>query len=204
MTKHEWRRWTRAQRRLRRIELLLKTTLAVVVVAAAAVIACVFAAEEPKEPPTPAAEVSAPAESKPAAEPVKAEIKGNDEEEPETAPAPRYNITEEELDIVARVVHSEARGEGFDGQALVAQCILNTAEATGKRPDEVVLEPGQYAAPAAEASEEVIAAVRAVFIDGYQVTDEPIRWFYAYKRCNSAWHESKRHILTYKNHKFFA
>lgn len=198
MTKHEWRRWTRAQRRMRRIELLLKTTLAFVVVATAAIITCVFAVEKPQEPPTPVAEVSTPAERKPTAEPVSAEIEDKQEE------GPRYYITEEELDIVARVVHSEARGEGFDGQALVAQCILNTAEATGKRPDEVVLEPGQYAAPAAEASEEVKAAVRAVFIDGYQVTDEPIRWFYAYKRCTSAWHESKRHVLTYKNHKFFA
>jgi N-acetylmuramoyl-L-alanine amidase len=153
---------------------------------------------EHQEPLTTETEARTPTERKRAVEPVSVEIEGKPEK------APRYNITEEELDIVARVVHSEARGEGFVGQALVAQCILNTAEATGKRPDEVVLEPGQYAAPAAEASEEVKAAVRAVFIDGYQVTPEPIRWFYAYKRCNSAWHESKRHVLTYKNHKFFA
>ena len=40
---------------------------------------------------------------------------------------PRYEITAEELDMVARVVQAEACGEGYDGQALVAQCILNTA-----------------------------------------------------------------------------
>lgn len=121
-------------------------------------------------------------------------------------PAPRYGITEEEFDLVTRVVHAEAQGEGFDGMALVAQCILNTAEATGKRPDAVVLErdPRQYADPADAASEEVIAAVEAVFIDGYQVTEEPIRFFYAPARCTSSWHEnSLEYVGTWGGHRFF-
>lgn len=116
----------------------------------------------------------------------------------------RYELTDAELDIVARVVHAEAQGEGYDGQALVAQCILNTAEATGKRPDAVVLEPKQYATPAAEASEEVIEAVKAVFLDGYEVTDEPVRYFYAPARCASEWHENNlEYVLTHGGHRFF-
>lgn len=117
---------------------------------------------------------------------------------------PRYTLTDSERDIVERVVMSEAAGEGYDGQRLVAQCILNTAEADGMRPDEVVLAPNQYASPAAEASQEVKDAVSAVFDDGDMVTDEPIRWFYAQRYVYSAWHESKRYVLTYKNHKFFS
>ena len=117
--------------------------------------------------------------------------------------ATRYALTDAERDIVERVVMAEAEGEGFDGQRLVAQCILNTAEAMDMRPDEVVLAPNQYASPAAEASQEVKDAVSAVFDDGDMVTDEPIRWFYAQARVYSAWHESKAFVLEYGGHRFF-
>lgn len=119
-------------------------------------------------------------------------------------PEVRYALTDAERDLVERVVMAEAEGEGFDGQRLVAQCILNTAEATDMRPDEVVTAPNQYAAPAEHASEMVMDAVSAVFDNGDMVTDEPIRWFYAPRYVYSAWHESKRYVLTYQNHKFFA
>ena len=117
---------------------------------------------------------------------------------------PRYALTVSERDIVERVVMAEAGGEGFDGQRLVAQCILNTAEAMDLRPDEVVLAPNQYASPAAEASQEVKDAVSAVFDAGDMVTDEPIRWFYNDKLVYSEWHEGKRFVMYFGNHKFFA
>lgn len=116
---------------------------------------------------------------------------------------PRYALTVSERDIVERVVMAEAGGEGFDGQRLVAQCILNTAEAMDLRPDAVVLAPNQYASPAAEASQEVKDAVSAVFDDGDMVTDEPIRFFYAPKYIYSAWHESKEFVLEHGGHRFF-
>lgn len=116
---------------------------------------------------------------------------------------PRYALTVSERDIVERVVMAEAGGEGFDGQRLVAQCILNTAEAMDLRPDEVVLAPNQYASPAAEASQEVKDAVSAVFDAGDMVTDEPIRFFYAPKYIYSSWHESKEFVLEHGGHRFF-
>ena len=153
------------------------------------------------------------AEVTPAPEPVRAEAVHYDPP-PQPMPevdvselestTPRYALTVSERDIVERVVMAEAGGEGFDGQRLVAQCILNTAEAMDMRPDEVVTAPNQYAAPAEHASEMVMDAVSAVFDDGDMVTDEPIRWFYAPRYVDSAWHESKRYVLTYQNHKFFA
>lgn len=117
---------------------------------------------------------------------------------------PRYALTVSERDIVERVVMAEAGGEGYDGQRLVAQCILNTAEAMDLRPDEVVTAPNQYASPANEASQEVKEAVSAVFDDGDMVTDEPIRWFYNDKLVYSEWHEGKRFVMYFGNHKFFA
>ena len=117
--------------------------------------------------------------------------------------ATRYALTDAERDIVERVVMAEAGGEGYDGQRLVAQCILNTAEAMDMRPNEVVTAPNQYAAPAEHASEMVMDAVSAVFDDGDMVTDEPIRWFYAPKYVYSAWHESKEFVLEHRAHRFF-
>lgn len=116
---------------------------------------------------------------------------------------PRYALTVSERDIVERVVMAEAGGEGYDGQRLVAQCILNTAEAMDLRPDAVVLAPNQYASPAAEASQEVKDAVSAVFDAGDMATDEPIRWFYAPRYVYSAWHESKTFVLEHGGHRFF-
>ena len=118
-------------------------------------------------------------------------------------PEVRYALTDAERDLVERVVMAEAEGEGFDGQRLVAQCILNTAEAMDLRPDAVVTAPNQYASPAAEASQEVKDAVSAVFDHGDMATDEPIRWFYAPARVYSAWHESKEFVLEHGGHRFF-
>lgn len=227
MTPREAKRLRRMEHRQRKMELIETITCAALItgiILCAHINAKVEALQAPQTT-TPAA-VDTPVEKKPAQE---AENGQNDqtlpdgvveigeprlacvvlpapepEPEPEPAPAPRYDATEAELAIVARVVTAEAQGEGFDGMALVAQCVLNTAEATGKRPDEVVTEPGQYAAPAKQASAEVIAAVEAVFVDGYQVTTEPIRFFYAPARCYSSWHENKlEYVGTWGGHKFF-
>jgi len=213
-TMHELKRRQRMRERLHRIEVIAIVNLVLTGFAlgffGAYAVDSKAERTETQEPAQVEARETAPAETEAATEPLNAEIEPPVveietavEEEP-AAPAPRYDITPEEFDTVARVVHSEAQGEGFDGMALVAQCVLNTAEATGQRPDAVVLIPGQYAAPAAEASEEVKEAVKAVFIDGYQVTAEPIRWFYAPARCYSAWHEnSLEFVLEHGGHRFF-
>ena len=122
---------------------------------------------------------------------------------PEIVPEARYALTDAERDLVEKVVMSEAAGEGYDGQRLVAQCILNTAEAMDLRPDAVVLAPNQYASPSAEASQEVKDAVSAVFDAGDMASDEPIRWFYAPRYVYSAWHESKVFVLEHGGHRFF-
>ena len=116
----------------------------------------------------------------------------------------RYPLTYEERVIVEAVVAAEARGEDFDGQALVALCILNTAEELGIRPDQVVFTPGQYTAPAYEYRHMVRDAVSEVFDHGYAPTEEPIRFFYAHKRGYSAWHENTLvFILEHGGHRFF-
>ena len=58
-------------------------------------------------------------------------------------PAVRYPLTDAERDVVERVVMAEAGGESFEGQMLVAQCILNAAEKRGVDPSEAVVHESQ-------------------------------------------------------------
>ena len=97
----------------------------------------------------------------------------------------------------------EAKGESYEGKALVAQCILNACLREDIQPSEVRIEY-KYAGWNEAPSDEVKEVVSAVFDDGYQVTSEPILYFYAPKVCNSAWHETQRYVITEGGHKFFA
>lgn len=113
--------------------------------------------------------------------------------------------SEEELDTVERVVMQESGNQPFAGQVAVAQCIKNTATAKGVSAFEVVTQPGQYADPyPGEVNDGVKDAVKQVFVDGYTVTPEPIRYFYAPKYGISSWHETHlEYVMTIDGHRFF-
>lgn len=97
-----------------------------------------------------------------------------------TEPAVRYPLTDAERDVVERVVMAEAGGESFEGQMLVAQCILNAAEKRGVDPSE------------------------AVFDRGETVVDEPILYFYNPALVTSDFHESQIFVIEEGGHRFFA
>ena len=120
-----------------------------------------------------------------------------------SAERPRYNLAGSERDLVERVVMAESGGESYEGQMLVAQCILNACEIDGIRPAETV-KKYVYAKGRPKPIESVIKAVSAVFDKGETVTDEPIVYFYAPKMVKSKFHESQRFVLTEGNHRFFA
>lgn len=140
---------------------------------------------------------------------IKTEVETEPTPTPEPTPMPtpapvHYPLTAEERKDVELTVMAEAGGEDFDGKALVAQCILNTAEALGVSPSAVVHAKGQYAPPAESASDEVKEAVAAVFDNGYTATDECVRYFYAPARCTSEWHENcLEFVLEHGGHRFF-
>lgn len=121
----------------------------------------------------------------------------------EGAPAPYYPLTDEDRALVASVVTAEAGGEDYDGQRLVAQCLLNACLMDGLSPDEAV-EEYQYSAARPEPTESVLEAVSAVFDRHDTVTDEMILYFYAPALCSSDWHESQDFVLEHGGHRFFA
>ena len=122
--------------------------------------------------------------------------------EPEET-APRYALSDEDRDIVERVVMAEAEGESFDGQKLVAQCILTACEKTGLTPSEVVVKYG-YATLRPEPSLMVKTAVADVFDRGELVTEEPVMYFYNPFIVFSRWHETQIFVIEEGGHRFFA
>ena len=114
----------------------------------------------------------------------------------------RYELTAAERDTVERVVMAEAGAEPFEGQIAVAQCILNACEHENMCPDEIVTEY-QYTDKRPDPTDEVKAAVSAVFDDGETVTDREILYFYAPALVESKWHESQTYTMTIGGHRFF-
>ena len=112
-----------------------------------------------------------------------------------------------DFDYVVGVVAAESRGEPYEGQVAVAQCILETSKKRMMTPEEVVKMKNRYASPCKSEDEKnlVINACIDVFIHGEKAIDEPIEYFYS--TCGgfvSDWHENKlEYVATIGNHKFF-
>ena len=121
----------------------------------------------------------------------------------EPTPAPRFELSATERDVVERVVMAEAGGESFEGQMLVAQCILNACEKTGTQPSEVVV-TFKYAPARPDPTDSVREAVAAVFDAGEFITDEPVMFFYNPAKVTSTWHESQTFVIEVGGHRFFA
>ena len=120
-----------------------------------------------------------------------------------TEPAVRYTLTDAERDVVERVVMAEAGGESFEGQMLVAQCILNAAEKRGVDPSEAVV-LYSYTKSRPDPTQRVKDAVAAVFDRGETVVDEPILYFYNPALVTSDFHESQIFVIEEGGHRFFA
>lgn len=114
----------------------------------------------------------------------------------------RYALTDAERLEIAQVLTAEAGGEPFAGKIAVAQCILQTCEDEGIRPDEV-LRVYAYSKRRPEPTQEAIEAVQDVFDFGIVATTEPIKYFYAPALTDSEWHESQIYVMTINGHRFF-
>ena len=108
---------------------------------------------------------------------------------------------------VCAVVAAECRGEPYEGQLAVAQCIRNSAERKMLTPEEVVKLPNRYTDPCTYASdiELVRDACCDVFVHGVSATDEPIEYFYStVGGFVSEWHENNlEFVMEIGNHRFF-
>lgn len=119
-----------------------------------------------------------------------------------TEPAVFFELTAEERTLIEQVVSAESRGEPYDGQVAVAQCILNACLKDGTRP-EAVLKKYHYTTARVEPTSSVLRAVAAVFDRGEGVTDEPIIYFYNPALASGEFHETQIFVIEIQNHRFF-
>lgn len=113
-----------------------------------------------------------------------------------------FTLTPEQRTLIEEVVSAESRGEPYDGQVAVAQCILNACMKDGITPEQVLKEY-RYTTARAEATDSVKEAVAAVFDRGEGITEEPIIYFYNPALVDSEFHESQTFVIEIANHRFF-
>lgn len=89
-----------------------------------------------------------------------------------------YEITEEERQIIERVVMAEARGETLEGQMAVAQTIRDRCITRDQDPIKVCTSPNQYAITNLPATDRVKDAVMFIFDYGHSVYEFPTTYFY--------------------------
>lgn len=114
-----------------------------------------------------------------------------------------FYLSDYERKVVESIVMGEAEGEPYDGQVLVAQCILNACLKDDIQPSEV-RKKYKYSGWSDNPSESVKKAVSAVFDDGYKVTDEFVLYFYAKKYASGTWHETQCFVVEIGGHRFFS
>lgn len=115
----------------------------------------------------------------------------------------RFYLSASERDTVERAVMAESGGESFEGQMLVAQCILNAAEKEGVQPSEAVV-IYSYTSNRPDPTQSVKDAVAAVFDRGEVAIDAPVMYFYNPALVTSDWHESQIFVAEVGGHRFFA
>ncbi len=119
------------------------------------------------------------------------------------APDPKND----ELEQMARIIHSEARGESFQGQVAIGAVVLNRVQ-SGKFPDsisEVIFQPGQFSAvkdgqyyltPNQSAYEAAKAA-----LNGSDPTNGAL-YYYNPKIATSSWSKKRPMMITIDRHVF--
>ena len=118
------------------------------------------------------------------------------------ATAVEYYLSDDERRVVECIVMGEAGGEPYEGQVLVAFCILNGCLKEGIQPSSLRKEY-KYSGWNNNPSKSVKEAVSEVFDNGCKpVNDFPL-YFYAPKYAKGKWHETQRYICTVGGHKFF-
>jgi spore germination cell wall hydrolase CwlJ-like protein len=114
-----------------------------------------------------------------------------------------FYLSDYERRVVECMVMGESGAEPYEGQVLVAFCILNACKKDGLQPSQVRKEY-EYYGWNANPSQSVKKAVSAVFDDGYKPTNEFILYFYAPNHSKGKWHETQKFVREVGGHRFFA
>ena len=130
------------------------------------------------------------------------EVETNIEPETKVEIEPFFYLDDYERWVAECVVMGESGAESYNGQVLVAQCLLNGCIKEGLKPSELRIKY-KYSGWNENPTDSVEEAVSAVFDDGYKITDEFILYFYAPRYSKGKWHETQKFVIEEGNHRFF-
>ena len=107
--------------------------------------------------------------------------------------------------ILEHLVMGEAGNQGYEGAALVAQCIRDTMVYDGISSVEQVRTQYKYSGSLnIEPNQDVLNAVKFIFDDGGIAVKHRVQYFYAPRICSGDWHETQDFVIEHGGHKFFA
>lgn len=114
------------------------------------------------------------------------------------------SLSDSDRDQVARMLMGEAGGMGFEGMALVAQCIRDTyvCGSYGSM-QELFSDNGYYGSTSYSPSSTALEVVSYIFDQGGSAVQHSIRVFYASNLCESSWHEAQDYVCSYGYVRFF-
>lgn len=113
-------------------------------------------------------------------------------------------LTNEEFDLVCRVVAAEARGDSFQGMMAVAETIKTRHEQWGMTVTDVCTAPYQFAKPyQGEISTEVKVAVDDVFHKGKSAFDGEYPTHFHNGTVNPYWASEKTYLGKVGSHYFY-
>lgn len=118
----------------------------------------------------------------------------------------KYKLTDEERDLVERVIMKEVSGKSETDALAVAQCIYDRVTMWGGTVEEIIFAKNAFADPTYkyEPTQIVKDAVRDIFDNGKRLTVEPLLYFYATKTANpNGFHETQRCLIETKLHRYF-
>ena len=124
-------------------------------------------------------------------------------------PDPNYvgysvSLSDSDRDQVERMLMGEAGSMGFDGMALVAQCIRDTyVNGSYSSMQQLFYENGYYGSTAYAPSSTAKEVVNYIFDQGGSAVQHSIRVFYASNYCSSPWHEAQDFVISYGYVRFF-
>ena len=126
---------------------------------------------------------------------------------------PVFELSDYERWVVCCMVAGESKGESYEGQWAVAQCIYQACINDGLQPSEVRIEykysgwDENLELDNPELWTQIEEIVSRVFDYGEMYVEDEILWFYAprwMKNGISEWHESQRFVVEIGGHLFFA
>ena len=113
-------------------------------------------------------------------------------------------LSDDDRDITERILMGEAGSQGFEGMALVAQCIRDTyVNGSYSSIRELLIDNGYYGSTSITPSQTAKDVVTYIFDQGGSAVQHEIRVFYASNLCSSPWHESQEYVCSYGYVRYF-